>query len=255
MKIERDRREMIQTSLWGIVRGVGVRVLIHPLDVIRTHQQSKLIGSSFQVSKALFRENGAGVFFLGFTPQLVRTSLKQAWVWPLLTYSPSVISITDPLGQLAVTGLMIAVADATISTPLERAKIGLIVSGKKGFSIRALWKDGWNGYLTHLSKLTLCWSTFLVGQKFFKDRNIEPGMRGSSSQLCLVALKTTLLVSIVSAPLDFLNTQKFTNNISFSTHIRDYNVRTMYRGWPLNFTSLLIQNIASIWLIDQLERR
>lgn len=255
MRVESNRKELIQTSLWGVGRGLAVRIMIYPLDVVRTYQQSKHLGNSFQVFADLYREGGLSIFFSGLSPQLVRTSLKQAWVWPMFTYAPSFIPVSHPLGQQAITGLMIAVVDATITTPLEKAKIGLMISGKKGFSLSTLWKDGWNGYVTHLAKLSVSWSTFLVGQKFFRDRNTVPGKRASVAQLCDIALKTTLLVSVISAPLDMANTQKFANQVNFSTFIANHKFRTLFRGSPLNFASLLIQNLASIALIDQLDRR
>lgn len=247
MKI--DRYDAVQNSIYGTFRGIAVHILTNPLNVVRKLQQSSTQGSSYQISATLYKDGGVRAFFTGLSTQLIRTSLKQVWVWPVMIQAPAMVPIDNPIAKQAAIGFVIAGVDATITTPLERANV-LLITKKKW-----RWKDAYKGYWTNFLKLSICWASFLAGQKFFRDRNIQPGEKANAYQLLNIGLKTTLFISVISAPFDVANTQKIANNVNFITLIRQNKMRTLFRGYPLHFLALLVQSVASIALIDQLEKR
>lgn len=252
--VKTDRSDLIYSSISGVGRGFCVRLLIHPLDVIKTSQQFDQKVTSWQAANRVWTEQGIFGFYRGVSPQLLRTCFKQAWVWPAITYVSYSVSDTYYLAKEVLAGLAIASLDAVISTPLERAKIGSIVLGKK-ISFQTLFKEGWKGCTTHWMKLAICWPVFLSTQKIFRDKYRGSGKPLTASQLLEIGVKTSVIVSITSAPFDMATTQKMAKNINLSAFFAKHGVRTLFRGSPINTFSLMIQNIASIALIDQLERR
>jgi hypothetical protein len=248
----------LNSSLWGITRGLCVHTLIYPLEVVKIRQQSLAHPQkSSQVAWALYQKEGPGAFYKGLSPQLLKTCLKQAWCWPLITGSPVFLqrySIEDPYRHL-LTGLFIATIDAGISTPLERAKIRSAFSGKASLSVRGTYKEGWRGFTTHWAKLSVNWSTFLMAQRYFRERShTQTEQALSISQLTKVGIQVALTVSVVAAPFDLANTLKQTHNRSPSHLFSRAAIRTWYRGWPLSALSLSIHNIASVIVIDRLEK-
>jgi hypothetical protein len=122
---------------------------------------------------ALLRQEGIGAFYKGLAPQLLKTSIKQIWCWPMITGMPSVLQRyqIENLSQQAITGLSIATIDAAISTPLERAKILSAFRGTSKFCFQNAYRDGWRGFATHWSKLSVNWVAFLTAQKYFRDQS------------------------------------------------------------------------------------
>ncbi|HSX11847.1 MAG TPA: hypothetical protein VLF94_09045, partial [Chlamydiales bacterium] len=55
-------------------------------------------------------------------------------------------------------------------------------------------------------------------------------------------------------PFDTKNTRKQAENQSPKQPLARTTLRTSYRGWPVSAISLVIQNIASIIVLDKLKR-
>jgi len=251
---------LIKSSAWGIGRGVFVHSFIYPLSVVRIHQQGlQNPKNSLHVARVLYQQGGVGTFYQGLPPQLLQTSLKQAWVWPMIVGVPDVLEryhVKDRHQQMAATGLSIATIDAAVTTPLERAKILSAWSGTGKLSLSSIYKDGWRGFTTHWAKLSVNWVSALVAQKTLRDRaRTSENPTLSLPQLIKIGVQTGLFVSAVGAPFDVANTLKHTRDQRLSHTILGAGLRTWYRGWPMHALSLVIHNVASVILIDKLGSR
>lgn len=255
-RVDFTKENLAWSSLWGIGRGISVHSLIHPLEVIKIRQQcSQGESKSIRIAMAQLRQEGIGAFYKGLAPQLLKTSIKQVWCWPLITGMPSVLQRhqIENLSQQVITGLSIATVDAAISTPLERAKILSAFRGTGKFCFQNAYKDGWRGFTAHWSKLSVNWVAFLTAQKYLRDQSSGSSNQSLSfPQLTKIGVEVALIVSLVSAPFDIANTLKQAQNLTPSHLFTRHGVFKLYRGWPLNALSLIIHNIASVTLIEKL---
>ncbi len=256
MSIDSTSPSLLSSSLWGIARGLFVHTLIYPLEVVKIRQQCQCNPQkSAAIARALFQKEGIGAFYQGLQAQLIKTSIKQAWVWPMITGVPVYLKRYG-MGELyrqALAGLSIATIDAAITTPLERVKIRSAFAGKSKFSLNDLYKNGWRGFTTHWAKLSVNWAAFLVAQKHLRDRyRNTPEHVFSLPELAGIGVQVALIVSLVSAPFDIANTLKQAKNLS-PAHLLSRNAFCkLYRGWPLNALALIIHNVASVIVIDKL---
>ncbi|HSX11527.1 MAG TPA: MC/SLC25 family protein, partial [Chlamydiales bacterium] len=235
---------LAQSSLLGIARGVITHTLIHPLQVIKNRQQySPHAEKCTQIARDLFRE-GPKSFFRGLTPELVKTSLKQAWVWPMIVGFPPDKYNLGKVERQTLKGLSIAAIDAAL-TPLDGAKIRSALTGKNKFSWAELHENGWRGWRANLTNRSVQWVTFLVAQQELRDRK-QSEKPLSLPQLSAIGVQVALIVSVLSAPFDTKNTRKQAENQSPKQPLARTTLRTSYRGWPVSAISLVIQNIASI---------
>lgn len=244
------------SSVWGVGRGIFVHSLIYPLEVIKIRQQcAQGESKSIQIAMSILRQEGIAAFYKGLTPQLLKTSIKQVWCWPMITQMPSILQRhqIENLSQQAITGLSIATIDAAISTPLERAKILSAFRGKSTFCFQHAYKGGWQGCGAHWSKLSVNWVAFLTAQKYLRDRSYALSKQPLSfPQLTKIGVEVALIVSLVSAPFDIAHTLKQAQNLNSSYLLSRTGVFKLYRGSPLNALSLVIHNIASVTLIEKL---
>jgi hypothetical protein len=245
--------------MWGIARGLSVHTLIYPIEVVKIRQQCQPTPEkSTEVARAIFQKEGPSAFYQGLPPQLIKTIIKQAWVWPMITGIPVYLKRhkVGELHQQVLTGWSIATIDAAITTPLERVKIRSASTGESKLSLNEVYKNGWRGFTIHWTKLSLNWVTFLVAQKHLRDRYRKtPEQALSLPQLAGIGAQVAVIVSLVSAPFDIANTLKQAKNLS-PTHLLSGNVfRKLYRGWPLNVLALTIHNVASVIVIDKLGQK
>ncbi len=238
-------------SLCGVGRGLVVQSLTYPLEVIKTHQQALLSQErSYQIAWRLFQQSGVRSFYLGLTPQLVRSCCNQAWCWPMMTKIPLLLEGSSPAVQQAMTGLAIATVGACVTTPLEKARIQWAL--EKPFS----WKKGWNGIGIHWTKLSAGWCTFLVAQEGLRKRYyISSGKQTLPlSQSVLIGVQVALIVSVTSAPFDVANTLKQSESLRLRVLFSGNILRKMFRGWPLNAATLVVHNTTSVALLDRLRK-
>ncbi len=249
-----EEPNLITSSILGISRGLFVHSLIYPLDVVKIRAQNSS-EKSHKIAAKLFKEEGIRGFYRGLSPQLVKTSIKQAWVWPIITTMPQTLDRYEigDFQKQAMTGMSIAIIDASVTTPLERAKILSAASSTKKYSVFDMYKEGWRGYSTHLSKLSVNWVVFLTAQKHLRDQqSAQSKEKLSLPQLAKIGVQVAFIVSLAAAPFDVANTLKQTQNIGLLQLLSQRNFSRFYRGFPLNFLGLTIHNIASIVLIDRI---
>lgn len=253
--VNSTKENLALSSFLGVVRGITVHTLIYPLEVIKIRYQCSPNNSRYiRIALELLQREGAAAFYKGLAPQLLKTSIKQIWCWPMITGVPPLLQRYNlgNLSQQVFTGLSIATVDACISTPLERAKIVSAFRGSQS-QFKNFYSDGWRGFAVHWSKLSANWVAFLTAQKYLRDRSHSSSDRSLSlPQLTIIGTQVALIVSVLSAPFDIANTLKQAKNISPSQLWR-YGIPTLYRGWPLNALSLIIHNIASVVLIDKID--
>lgn len=250
------KENLARSSMLGVGMKLSLQTFIYPLEMVKlrlhcSQDESKIL----RIALAIFRQEGIGAFYIGLAPQLLKTSIKQVWCWPMITGMPSVLKKyqIENLAQQVLTGLSIALIDALISTPLEGAKIRSLSKETRKFCFTDIYKEGWKGFTTNWSKLSVCWVTFLTAQKCLRDRSSAlSGQDLSFSELTKIGVQVALIVSLVSAPFDVANTLKLAQNSNPVHILRSQGIFKFYRGWPLSTLSLIINNIASIILIDKL---
>ena len=188
---------------------MSVQCLIHPLEVIKIHQQcSSNADTIYRTALKIYTNEGISAFYKGIVPELISKSIKQAWCWPMITGIPPWLEKEyqlKPLHQQGITGFCIASFDAAVTTPLMRIKITSILKEKKKIPLKDIFKEGWHGFGSHWSKLSANWISFLVTQKYFRDRFQEKSNQPLSiPELMTIGIQTAFVVSII-APFDVAN--------------------------------------------------
>lgn len=256
--MEETKRNPVQSSVWGVGRGVCVHAMIYPLEVIKIRQQrAEKATYAFQVVRELFFNEGPASFYRGLSAQLVKTSIKQVWAWPVITEAPLVFKKHgfNELSQMALTGLSIAAIDALFTTPLEKAKVFSASNGKKFSLEKGFFKKGWLGGFSHFGKLSINWVTFLTAQKALREKiRKEPGEILPFTKVALAGSLTALIVAVVGAPFDYLSTHALSKRGGAGQVLLNKRPSfQLYRGLPLSALSLVIHNIASAFVIEKLE--
>ncbi len=251
---ETQHANIFQNSLWGAFRGALVDILVHPLDVLKTQQQCTPSEKCTTIAKRLFQQSGYKAFYQGLTSQLARTSIKQSWCWPMIIHIPPLLREKNlsPIHVQIITGVLIASVDAFVTTPLERQKITAMLAQKKPFSLEDIYKHGWQGLKTYWMKRSINMTTFLLAQEYFRKKNRKDGSKLSRLGLIKTGAQVAFFVSLVGAPFDMANTLKQACSIDIS--LFSQKIMPLYRGWPLYAASLIIHNIASVILIENLTK-
>lgn len=251
---EKNHCNWVQSSLWGMGRGIAVHSFIYPLEVLKIHVQC----SSTQISQAqmvqnLFQKNGFFSFYQGLPPQLLKTCSKQIWCWPLITEGPLYLRSLH-IGEVSghfITGIGIAAIDATITTPLERSKMLSAFYGKVTYPALGSY---WQGYPAHLLKLSVHWSLFLAAQKHLRDQAVErSGAPLSLYQLFSIGAQVGLIVSLVAAPVDMIHTRMQVQDTSMRQLFSFKELARSHRGWHLTFSSQMINYLASVVILAKVE--
>ncbi len=251
--------DWMTSSLWGVSRGLCVHTMIFPLDVLKIRLQSASQAEpTVRIALNVLKDEGPGAFYKGLPPQLLKTSIKQVWCWPIITQLPPYLGRygMGRTWEQMLTGLAISTIDATINTPLERAKILSASTGKNSYSLKGIYENGWRGFATHWTKLSVSWVSFLTAQRVLRDRiQGQSDQPLSLPQLTKVGLQVAFIVSLATAPFDMANTLKQTHNLNPITLLSQKNLPKLYRGWPLQALALSIHNIASVIVIDKLTKK
>lgn len=223
----------LSSALLGILRGGIVHSLIHPIENLKVNYQANH-GTTTLIE--IIKKKGVSGLYQGLGAKIFQTSIKQMWVWPLMTHMPAIF---PPVYQQIFVGMTIATIDATISTPLERAKMDSMLNGK-----RSVYQFSWKGFPLYYGKLSVNWSTFLVAENYFRSKDKDQ----PTSKLDLVArgAKVAFVVALAAAPVDLAHTLYQKGNL------KEFAMKKMYIGSPLNFLSLIVHNIASVTLMEYL---
>jgi len=241
------------SALGGAVRGASVHLLIHPIEVVKIRQHSQTRPTTaYRVARALLQREGCGAFFGGLSHQLLKSTLRQSWCWPMITHMPPLLDRVgmESMHQQLLTGISIATVDALVTTPLERARIWGALDRSRG--LRHLYVGGWHGLAAYWRKRTINMTTFLLAQEHLRNRCIQRKGEARLSNLTIIGFQVALLVSVVSAPFDILNTLRQAGPLASTQRIAWRQARRYFRGWPLSFLTLAVHNVASVLLIHHL---
>ncbi len=257
LEVRSTPKDLIFAGFCGVTRAAVVQALITPLSVVNIRYQATDTSSTIlEIAREILRKEGTCGLYSGFSLKLAQTLPKQICYWPMMMHIPKMLERYFPLlsdtQKQATTGLSIAFVDATFTTPLERGRVRAAFTGQS-CSITDVYKEGWRGYGTHLARLSVNWMAFLAAQKYFRNQALtESNKQLSLCELAKIGAKVGLFVSLVAAPFDYANTLRQSRDLSVFSQGRIFR---SYKGWPISAVALMIQNIASVGLIDRLEYR
>lgn len=239
----------ISAGIVGSLSGAAGHLLVHPLDVIKTRQQTDG-GSMARVARSLFQESGAAGFYRGITPQVTRSLMNGLWVWPamkrLLEWQREHTSL-PAAAQQVVTGTAVAGVTVCLTNPLDKAKINLMTQGMSQFSFRELLANGWKGVGTNWMNTAVNYSTFLVAQKHFQ-RTTAP----SPHQKLEIGTKVAATITLASTATDVLTTHRLGKGATLREVIAQNPPSVFLRGLVPSFISRVLRNTISAAVIEKL---
>jgi hypothetical protein len=234
-------KEYVSISALGGARGLAAQMVIYPLESIRNLQHLQG-GRSWSIASNVIKQEGLQGLYSGFRYKALTTGVKQLWTWPLMKMIPHKLDALDapPLLSQAVTGVTIATVD-TVLTPLEKLRISTLTNTLKSLNI---FKG--QDFVTNWRSLSISWGTFLVGQKFFRDLLREGDKKLTHQQLIASGVLTSTAVAVIGNYPEVLKTVRMAG-VASQVKVTGY-----FRGFPLRFTSLTIQNLFSLYLLELL---
>jgi hypothetical protein len=232
----------VAAGIVGSLSGAASHLLVHPLDVIKTRQQTDG-GSVVAVSRALFQEGGVAGFYRGVTPQVLRSVVNGLWVWPAkkrsLEWQQEHTSL-PPAAQHVVTGTAVAGVTVCMTNPLDKTKIDLMMPGKPKVSFRELLANGWKGIGTNWANTAVNYSTFLVAQKYFQKTTAP-----SPHQKLEIGTKVAAAITVASTATDVLTTHRLGKGRSLREVITKNPPTVFLRGIVPAFVSRILRNTIS----------
>lgn len=266
--------DYINASLLGAVRAALLMPIEQPLDYIKTQIQSSFYrGPSIKFIKSHVSQYGFMKLYTGFMPNLFRASLKQSYRLPLMIYVPNVYRrfFSDEHRIQILTGMSLAVLESYLMCPLERIKVWLMTAPEPGlkkfyYYITGI-QDLYLGALALLLRQTLSWVTFLGLTSYFKESILKTKGSIDFYDSIYIGLMVGLINTTVIMPVDFIKThkQKFrelgnkslSQTIAYLTRgetLMCYKILTVFCGWRVRAFQYFINAVATVSLVDQLER-
>ncbi len=247
-----QNKSPLYSSVAGIVRSGFVLSITQPIDVLKIRKQCSTDDTStVGIARKILEADGLRGFYRGFTPQLTRNSLRQAWNWPIITHLPPFFEkqgMSTMQAQVGA-GLVISIADILFTNPLDWMRIQSVVQ-RKTPTLQKTYQTGWRGAGINWCRVSVSWITFLSAQKYLREYYRSSDGSLSAKNTCKTAFLVAGLVSAVSAPFDFANTLKQGKNASIRSILRQRNILGFWKGAHLRFPVLVIQNIASTILLE-----
>ncbi|HEY2810432.1 MAG TPA: MC/SLC25 family protein [Rhabdochlamydiaceae bacterium] len=257
MTIESRQTSLLDISLFGVGRGIGVEMLTRPLRVVTTRQQnSDTPIYCSRIAKRIYRQEGPKAFYKGVFAEILKGSSKEVWCWPVMIKLPLFLQRFNlsETQQHVTTGLSIALIHSLTTFPLEAIQQQAAHTG----TTPSIFKMQWNktrGFPTYFAKRSVTWTTFFVAQKKLRSQSQEEGAL-SLAELVKTGIQVSLIVSAASAPFDVANTAKHTvGGLNYSQLVSLAGMRKLFRGMPLNWLSLFINNIASVALLEKFDKQ
>lgn len=267
--------DYLYASTLGAFRASIMMPIEQPFDYMKTQIQSTLYrGPAWNFVRNHISTYGIARMFRGLVPNTIRASLKQAYRLPLMIYIPNFFRrFTRQENNIQVlTGMTIAVAESYIICPLERIKIWLMTSPQP--TLKAFLNDGaglkdfYSGVKPLLMRQSLSWVSFLGFTSLFKESVISYKGYTDFYDLVAIGMLVGILNTTVIMPADFIKThsQKFGNLggmsmvscVSLLTQAEKSifsKLMIVYCGWRIRVVHYLINSVATISLIDHLEKK
>ena len=87
----------LDAAVTGVIRACLGLLIEHPLECIKTQWQNKFkFTKSLEIIKDIYKEKGILGFYRGFITNLIKSSTKQIYRWPLMIYFPSFYQLHLP---------------------------------------------------------------------------------------------------------------------------------------------------------------
>lgn len=242
-------RDILEQSGWGLMYGLTIQIVIYPIELIKSRQQDPLCHQKcYQIAQELFRTGGVRAFYCGLSSKFIEIGYKQLWRWPVIMQLPPFLKQYgyNENQQQALTGMAIGTINSFFTTPWDGRRLAAIFSLPQ--------KISWHGFPTYFSKNIIEWTTFLVAQNYFSNRQERENGTLHLTQSFIVALQTSICVSCAKSPLDVANTLRQTGkSLCLKNMSPSELLKRLYRGAPLSFSALLIYNFATTIFIDSLK--
>lgn len=246
------KRSPYYHSLLGIVRTLIVQTTLWPLNVIRVRQQGNFecALTASEVAKKVLQKEGKGAFFRGLPPQLVRHSIKQGLIWPVITQLPITLEGQgfSKYSSQALTGLAVAGTDAVLTSPIERFQVKAMLGQPNRMTVWQFMQKGWDGFSTYLTKSSVAWVAFLVSHTYFRSQ--EGNRDVSFLRTTWIAFKTTCVVTTTVAPFDTASTIRLGQGRSRKELFQGNVMRNLYAGSRMRFAVILLHNIATAIVLE-----
>lgn len=122
---------LLNSTVWGAITAVISLPFEHPFDVIKTNMQANQQPMKMTVKSILSRKGIYG-FYNGFSMNLLRAALKQAYRWPLWisigSFYNRILSKNNEIVKQTITGFSISLCELIIICPFERIKVWLMTT-------------------------------------------------------------------------------------------------------------------------------
>lgn len=268
-------KDYAYASILGAFRASILMPIEQPLDYLKTQIQSQLYrGPTITFIVSHIKTHGFLKLYTGLIPNTIRTSIKQAYRLPLMVAIPNFYRkfvSNENIIQIC-TGITLATAESYIICPLERVKIWLMTAPKPTFRAfieeRAGLGDFYKGVNALLMRQTLSWVTFLGFTSFFKESVIRYKGQVEFSDLVAIGIIVGAINTTIIMPADFIKThkQKF-GDLSGKTLLNSFRFLTsgekncyskfliVYCGWRIRVFHYFINCVATVNLVDHLERK
>lgn len=249
---------------FGAARSLAVNVMNYPIETVKTNQQvQKAPTNAYSMAMKMFRSDGWHSFYQGFGPHLAKGVVKQTVWWPVITYMPPVLKKyqLSSFQESVATGCSVAALDALVNSPLEKWRVLASTGQSNSLSVRSIMFEGWSGFFPYFRRQSITWSLFFIGHHHFKKEYTgkdETGIVLTPLQTLNISFKISLIGSLIFSPFDMKNTIGQINKKGAFNNIRTLstqNLRLLYRGFPLNFLSMLTQTTATIYLMNYIESK
>jgi solute carrier family 25 carnitine/acylcarnitine transporter 20/29 len=269
-----------EASWQGAARGLAGLPVEHPFDTVKTKCQAEGgTKSAMEITKELWKK-GVPSFYSGAVPNGLRVAGKQIYRYPMMldlpprfkrTFPDSVMTQYPTLPK-AATGLTIAAFEVGLLTPLERMKVHLMTSLRKGHTIRKFFADN-RGHLgkemtrglnAMFVRQMATWVSFLVADEKFKtwEKRRTKTEKLSFASLMGVSFMVGAVNTAANMPFDSLKTQLTKEHPvdnegvyrTISKVYRTYGVRGLYAGWQVRMMQYMLQSSITVPLLERLEQ-
>lgn len=248
---------LLQSSLWGIVRGGLSFAMEHPLDVIKTYWQANPHIMSWRVlAHEIYRQKGWRGFYAGWVANTLRVMLKHAYRTPLMLFCHYLVMLLWREEAPIIVGVTIAFLEIGIVQPLERIKVWIMTSPYATRSLRRFIEEKqhktlYQGFSASWPKQVVSWVVFLWVDNILRHYwQSHPDLPGNP--LVVIPLLVGVANTLAILPLDAIKThmQRYHADarLSWWQTLQMISRQFGWRGFYVGFGPRLLQySIQALW--------
>lgn len=247
---------LVQSSLWGILRGGLSFAMEHPLDVVKTcWQANPRITSWGELARGIYLQKGWRGFYAGWIPNTLRAVLKHAYRTPLMLFCHYIVMLLWQAEAPVIVGVTIAFLEVGIVQPLERLKVWIMTSPYNQRSIRHFVEERqhctlYQGFSASWPKQVISWVVFLWADYMLRQCWQTHPMPGDP--LIIIPLLVGVANTLAILPLDAIKTHmqcyRADASLSWWGTLNMIKREFGWRGFYVGFGARLIQySIQALW--------